>query len=110
MHVACIPNQIILLDHLWMLLPHFIACAGWQHERLSPSVLLSCNMGPHGYKYIEDLLRLESERPTVPARALLDAYTTISTPMIRQEWKRCLTSYPDQCLVSYLLQGFKAGF
>ena len=84
-------------------------CQGVTHL-LSPSVRSSCNLGPQGYKYTGDLLRLENEHATASAKALPEAYSVITTPINIPEWKRCLTQYPDSRLVSYLLRGFTAGF
>ena len=72
-------------------------------------MLASCNLGPKGYRYTEDLLRLDRERP-VSSVSDSAKPSAISTPIVLPEWERWLAQFPDARLANYLLQGFSSGF
>ena len=77
---------------------------------MSPVILDSCNLRNNRYRYMEDLLQLEScvdpLHPPMPPADL----SWISTPAQLRTWEAMLSSFPDQRLAHYLLRGFSKGF
>ena len=77
---------------------------------LSPSVRTACNLQAQGYKYTEDLLRLERELPQSGAATLPEKSRSVCTPLNISEWSKWLASFPDSRLAEFLTRGFKFGF
>ena len=70
----------------------------------------ACNLLPAGYKYTDDLLRLERARPLPGTTELPKNLSTITTPANIHEWEKCLAVFPDRRMADFLLRGFKYGF
>lgn len=66
-------------------------------------------MSTGGYKYMDDLLRMDHCRPEVPTR-LPTAMEQILTPLNWREWDRCLMAHPDQRFRTYIVEGIRYGF
>jgi len=66
-------------------------------------------MSAGGYKYMDDLLRMDHCRPEVPTR-LPTAMEQILTPLNWREWDRCLMAHPDQRFRTYIVEGIRYGF
>ena len=77
---------------------------------MSPLILESCNLRNNRYRYMEDLLRLESCVDPLYSSRLPADLSRIATPARQQTWKSMLSSFPDQRLATYLLRGFSQGF
>ena len=70
-----------------------------------------CNLRGDQYRYMEDLLDLESHwGPTLNLGLLFPHLSHISTPVNTTEWQSRLTAYLDHRLAEYLLQEFSRGF
>ena len=64
-------------------------------------------VGPSGYKYTNDLMRLG----THPNPCIADpSVGTVRMSLLVAAWGRCLRSYPDKDLVQYILKGLVHGF
>ena len=61
------------------------------------------------YRYIDDLLRLDSCRPTsmLKHHPLLQE---VSTPLIFSAWKAALAAHPDCTYRDFILSGLSGGF
>ena len=68
-----------------------------------------CNIREGKYRYMEDLLQLDSCTPAGQS-SLPPTLARIVTPMNLDEWRKELITYPDQRLPRYLLHGFTHGF
>lgn len=58
---------------------------------------------------MEDLLRLDACRPKENA-TLLPTLSNVNSPLRWREWDARLSSYPDQRLRTYLVEGIRKGF
>ena len=80
-------------------------------RELSQFMKKSCNLRGDQYRYMEDLLDLESHwGPTLNLGLLSPHLSHISTPVNTTEWQSRLTAYLDHRLAEYLLQEFSRGF
>ena len=61
------------------------------------------------YAYIEDLVELERRRPAGRADIPREA-REVCTPLVKDEWARCLKSHPDNLFRSYIVEGIQHGF
>jgi len=60
------------------------------------------------HPYTEDLLHIDSCRPTGPPEPLYS--TDIVTPLNQQAWASALQNHPDQCFCRYICEGISRGF
>ncbi len=60
------------------------------------------------YRYLEDLLAIEACIPSIPW--VLQAWREIVTPLDWRVWDENLSTYPDQQLRRYIVDGIKGGF
>lgn len=68
-----------------------------------------CIDSKYCYKYINDLLSLDSCRP-VNALSLPEACRQIRTPLKVEVWASQLRNHPDKAFVNYILSGIREGF
>lgn len=61
------------------------------------------------YPYTKHLKILDGRRPQTAAK-IPDELKLVRTPLVQQEWERCLASHPDRAYCDYLLKGMKEGF
>ena len=70
--------------------------------------LPECNLRGGRYRYLPDLLQLESTRSqqhNIPRHL-----TRVVTPVRLHEWRRHLQTFPDRQFADYILTGFTEGF
>ena len=82
---------------------------------LSPAALSACCIEEDGaHRYIDDLLRLDAQRPadnaaelsTLGGQSLLE----VNTPLIASEWASNLAFHPDPRFAAYIIEGISNGF
>ena len=61
------------------------------------------------YPYTTDLIALEAHRPALPRQLPLLA-SSITSPLILDNWRQALCNHPDKQFVQYILQGLANGF
>ena len=80
---------------------------------LSLFALAACNIQADGvYRYMEDLLRLDAQRPCSPSSAAypLPSLFAIHSPLRAEAWECHLSSHPDRSFASYIVEGIRQGF
>ena len=61
------------------------------------------------YSYTADLLAIENHTPTIP-QSIPAILTSITTPLIKQQWEAVLGDCPDDGLREFILRGISNGF
>ena len=65
--------------------------------------------GNRGYPYTRHLEVLDSRRPP-PGRIVPEILRRVETPLVANEWERCLRNHPDGRYREYILTGLRNGF
>ena len=69
-----------------------------------------CRSPTGQYTYIDDLLALDTSKPTLTTHTLPTSMQSISTPLHWQTWDRKLATHPDQRFRDYITSGLWYGF
>ena len=73
-------------------------------------MLRACNIQNGRYRYMKDLLALDTCIPTDNHSPLAHPLSQVVTPVNLEAWEWAMADFPDQRLSSYLLGGFTEGF
>ena len=79
------------------------------NRQTSCRATLLLSAGNRGYPYTRHLEVLDSRRPP-PGRIVPEILRRVETPLVANEWERCLRNHPDGRYREYILTGLRNGF